>query len=423
MEKIVFYPGPLHLFWTTGVYYLWELSQEFEAVLILDIPSEDDCKRIERLRKSLPNLIDVVYFNNKKKYFASHKECYEISKKIIDKYKPKFIFSNNDLYKFNVYLLSEGKKYHTINICYLSGIDMRNAEFERKLILQSQIIEFSKKYKIPYFLAKIFKIFELRICHCLNYYIMPICIGHPPFIGKSSAYLRKGTKCMRDGDIYIVRSLEDRENSINEGLEENKIKVFNHPIKRIDTQLANEVIYGKIKETDDIITVFPSWGNTEFAVKRKSGEKLSVDQIYDSWVRIISALSSKFPEYKIYIKLHPVQRKDVNLIQLFENLKSNFPKLNLIYEGKPAIYYILKSKIVVAETSTVLYTASILDLSKVIISFDINRVILGDYYQGEPNIYYFDNIDKFLRFDFQTHKPLLDNNIDRNELINFLKHY
>ena len=28
--------GPLHLFWTTGVYYLWELKDKYDFVLLVD---------------------------------------------------------------------------------------------------------------------------------------------------------------------------------------------------------------------------------------------------------------------------------------------------------------------------------------------------------------------------------------------------
>lgn len=32
---VVLVPGPLHLFWTKDVYYLWELSNQYRIVLVV----------------------------------------------------------------------------------------------------------------------------------------------------------------------------------------------------------------------------------------------------------------------------------------------------------------------------------------------------------------------------------------------------
>ena len=47
--RALFHPGPMHLFWSVGVYYLHELAGWFDVTLVLRGASDEDAVEVRRV--------------------------------------------------------------------------------------------------------------------------------------------------------------------------------------------------------------------------------------------------------------------------------------------------------------------------------------------------------------------------------------
>ena len=79
---LFFQPGPLHLFWVTGVYYLWALKNKYSFIISVN----DDYASCNKFKKII-KYIDVkhVHYNKKKtgfklvsNYFKEYKNIFKI---------------------------------------------------------------------------------------------------------------------------------------------------------------------------------------------------------------------------------------------------------------------------------------------------------------------------------------------------------
>ena len=69
-------------------------------------------------------------------------------------------------------------------------------------------------------------------------------------------------------------------------------------------------------------------------------------------------------------------------------------KIDVINPREQAAPYIIRSKIIVAENSSVLWWAKLLNDEKILISIDFFNLPLGDHYKDDPAIQYFKSIDE-----------------------------
>jgi hypothetical protein len=66
--------------------------------------------------------------------------------------------------------------------------------------------------------------------------------------------------------------------------------------------------------------------------------------------------------------------------------------------------FILKSKVIVSEVSSVLWWAKFIP-DKIIISLDLFKVPLGDHFKDEEGIYYFNDSEALRKTDLRPFSP------------------
>ena len=96
--------GPLHLFWTSAVFYLWSLKERYNIVIIAPEIYKKD-KNFQKI-KSLSSIVHVEYFS----YYKFLKRFDSIVKSIHNVllfFKPDIVFIYNTCYLENQLLLKK----------------------------------------------------------------------------------------------------------------------------------------------------------------------------------------------------------------------------------------------------------------------------------------------------------------------------
>ncbi len=421
MKKVIFYPGPIHLFWTTGIYYVDELSKYFEVTLVLEKATKEDEEKINYLTENrLKKIYHIKYANKLRRHWIYKNTAIKLVKEI----KPDFVFADNDMFPFNTYLLYYAKKGGTINICYQTGFIMgRRSECrEARDILKGAKIQ--NRLNIPFYIAILLgKIMDL-LKHHWHYFIAPILIGHSPFFGPSSVYTIKGRCCMRDGDYFIVFSERERRICILDGLPEDKIIIVSHPLawksnKGFKNQLLN---YHTTKIDDDIMSIEENnivifLSNLEQGIDRKTKRLTKKGEIFEMWKRIIETISKKYTNYTIFIKSHPILQPKDDSFRYIQFISQQLPNTKLVDKDKDAMYYVSRSKVIISEVSTILYISSLLFDNKMIISLDLCDRYLGDVYKETKNINYISNLKDLKALDFDKKEKILLSQYDGSKIL------
>jgi len=152
---------------------------------------------------------------------------------------------------------------------------------------------------------------------------------------------------------------------------------------------------------EDIILILPSYGFTSRLATEKGMSKNDIERmVSDKWIAAIRILSNKFPENRFVWKLHPASEKDQLWYKITSRIKKEYKEVTIISPKEIAEKWIIKSKVIVGDVSTIFWWANFLN-SKILISLDIFNYSSGDgmkYYEG---IYYFDSLNKLVSADFR----------------------
>ena len=178
MQNIILVPGPRHLFWTGGVYYLWELSKRYNIILLVDKEFADDLDFIRVIK--LASVLKVFYIP-KVDILNRHRFYSTKVKWIVSEYNPVLIFHHDPVYVSMMYLYYWGKKNASRCICisYLTGMNFVNWERDVETIVTFNVNLIVHKYNIPYSWAICWFTVRSRLSLFLHYYFLPLI-----FIGK-----------------------------------------------------------------------------------------------------------------------------------------------------------------------------------------------------------------------------------------------
>lgn len=396
-SNIILAPGPLHLFWTTGVYYLWELSKNYEVILIVGENYRQDFNFKNVIE--LAGITNVFYLRDgliKKHIYYSND-----FKHIVTTFKPICILHHDSVYISMMYLYYWGKKFIPSSrmISYLTGMVPTNLDVNNDLIVTFNIDQMANQYGIPKWLAMFIFRVKGELMLILDYYIMPILLVHEYFSPPLNVYSKRKLKNYWNDKFHhylLYGGVEKKVLGECFGSEDG-FRTINHPLTTCGTEL-NKIVYG-VKENDNIL-ILPSYGNVNHF---QSAEKISNEDVVNllstKWIEAINALKNKFPNYCLFLKLHPNQKQDVLWKDIIGTIKSEFPNINILLPDENAQKWILKSKVIVSEVSSVLWWSSMLQ-SKISISFDIFGIPFSDDMKYYTGVYYFNSLRDFYATDF-----------------------
>ena len=390
--NIILAPGPLHLFWTGGVYYLWELSRCYRVILVVD----DTYKKHKDFKKAveLAGVLDVLYMPSrgiikKHRYYANE------FKQAVKKYRPQFIFHHDPVYVSMMYLYYWGGKIvpPALRISYLNSMSVsENIDKDIKSVVDFGVASIANKYHLPNRFARfLFKITGSLLL-LLDYYLLPAL-----FIGKSFSppmdpytFARLKDYWNDQFDFYLLYDSLNRKVMGKWFGSEDGFREIQHPVRTVGEEL-NRVLYG-IKEENNVLILL-SYGDLNRYQKEnnKSNEDI-VEMMSSKWVEAISEMKMKFPDHNFFWKLHPAQKTDLLWNEITNRIQRRYPEITILPPEENAQKWILKSKVIVGEVSSVLWWSSFF-ANKITISLDIFGISFMDFFKYYNGVHYFNNLE------------------------------
>jgi hypothetical protein len=192
-------------------------------------------------------------------------------------------------------------------------------------------------------------------------------------------------------------SQRDYQICLRDGVPEKKLMVLPHPLKTKTKEFIAKIYLngakGLIKEGKYIMLVLP---DVKIGYVNSKGSLISAEKRVSDWLSIASAINKVFPSYVILVKPHPMAGDYQDMKKKFEGLNE---KVKVIDIKEPADKYIQMAEIIVGmplSASTVLFTASLQNPGKKILSLDFDRELLGDCFKDAEGIRYIDSMKQFM---------------------------
>lgn len=378
---IIMQPGPIHLFWTTGIFYLWSLKDRFDFVLIVPDNYRDHPQFIKVA--SLPAVRHVEYTSQSGRLWR-HFTYSNTMKALLEKYPPVYLLLHNRSYIENQYLIYWARKLspETKRYYYQNGRMSLMWEDDFKARRAAQMESFASRLPIlghhPCLSGRIVDI-RNSISYLLSYKLLPLLAIHsaftPPVNVTSGMINREATLRMSNTcKDYLLSYLENEIKAYRAQGIENIIKI-QHPLSSCSSEVF-EFLYGEVVETDSIL-LLPSYGYTSRMLESGWKKDRLVQHLASKWCEAIGKLLERFHGYTLKLKLHPASFADPVWKEIIELIRSQFPAVAIIDPTQSAEWHVVQSKVIVGDVTTVLWWAGMLG-GKVVVSLDIFGYPGGD---------------------------------------------
>lgn len=388
--------GPLHLFWTTGVYYLWGLKDKYNFILLVD----DNYLNSPNFKKIIKYFsILHIHYQKKNKGYKLIKDLYKNYINIFKSHNPDKILIHNSCFVDNQILMlicdRHGKNLKIFE--YQNAKLSLNFTKDRELeVFMQANLAFGKNKYLKKFINILLLFIKFRNLLKFFYYykILPLLIMgktlNPHFNIYTSKFNKKKTKEIYSKVIKKYLAYIKCESSFLSNYGIKNLEIINHPVS-IYGKKVNKILYKKTIEKKQI-SILPSLGPLEKELLKKDEGYLS-KFVANQYIKFFKILLAKFPNFSIKLKLHPRQKGDnfwVKVVNLI--IEKNY---NIIIEKSlNAEELILQSKIIVSDISTSLWWSSFLK-NKINISLDIfNFEIVKEMSHYKSKIYYINCLEK-----------------------------
>lgn len=413
---IVMQPGPLHLFWTTGVFYFWVLKKDFNFVFIVPENYRDHV-RFQKVA-NMPSVRHVEYLQSGG--LACHRQFSKKFKSILSQFRPSSILLHNRSYVENQYLIywsrklcPESPRYH-----YQNGRVALMWESDFAARRAGQIEEMSKKFSWLSEKSKIIgKIVDLRngLAYVANFKLRPLlsigALFDPPVNVFTGHVNIKATKeSSNSGYDFLLAYLDNEIEAYRSQGIENIVKV-RHPLSDCAEDVFKSLYDGYA--VSDSILILPSYGFTSRMLEDGWDQVGLISHISGKWIQGIEKLLEKYPGFEVKMKVHPLSLSDPIWRNILAAICKRYPELKSIDPKESAEWHVVQSKVIVGDVTTVLWWAGLYG-GKTVISLDIFKYAGGDEMRlYQPLVNYICDVDaigkidggnEFLKFD----KSILD---------------
>lgn len=387
---ILFYTSIPRSFRTTLIGHLYKLASEYPVVLLSE-DLDEFTEEIVKNKKLFPKLEAIIpvhqHTGEEKNLLTKNRVLATLARNLVEEYKPELIVTANDLYLFEMYLFREAKKVNAVNLCIQAGLAADPMRTPKWLTLMDAYLGYPKY--LPLFLRiGIIKVRKI-LGHALYYWLLPLLNFQKPFFGKSSYILRRDESGMRDADYQAVWS--DREWHLyhKSGVPEKKLMILPHPLltnKKFYDHFLSSPLQATVS-TGDKTALLLLPGEIEVSVRRNF-TFISNEKRLENWKKIVQLIEANLPDWKIVISTHPAT-KSYDLLK--SELESVSPRVEMIERNGPVESYLKSAEVVIGlppSLSTLLFAAFLQYPKKPILSLDLYRELMGDYYKDFPGMDY-----------------------------------
>lgn len=384
---ILMQPGPLHLFWTTGVFYFWQLKDRFDFIFVVS-SNYLESNEFQKLF-AFPAVRHVEYLapvsSSLSSVFWRHQNFRKQIFRVLSDFPPSHLLLHNTSYPENQYLIHTALKLYPQStlIHYQNG---------RMPIMWKEDFSLRRSTQVEVLYRRIPLMFRLPVLtsalvNARNYLLYLLHIKIIPFITFTRTFTPpinvfngcvniEATKSHYEGESSKILSYLEIEAKVYREQGAQNVIVIRHPM----SQRGDEVfrfLYGDFKVNDQIL-VFPSYGFTSGLIEKGWDEKAVVDHISERWIDAIESLLFKFPTYQVKFKLHPAAHADQLWERIVTKLKLKLrSKIEVIQSKVSAEFLVAQSKVIVGDVTSVLWWAALYG-NKTVISYDIFGYYGGD---------------------------------------------
>ena len=407
---LLIHPGPLHLFWTTGVYYLWAMKDKYDVILIVyeNYKNDENFKKIS----NLPQILNIEYIKPLR-FFSRYNHITNSFKKILKTYNPKrVLFSNISFFDDQCLLFALLDSNIKTKIYYYQNARMAlNWSLDFKFRNNLAINGYNKKYidKLIFFrfvAKKLFTIFyfiKKFAGFYLYFRLIPLykrgTIFRPVINLVNGKVITKSVEWINNNLTAKHLAYLNIEAAVPKsfGLH---VRIINHPAKKYLKEVGH-FIYGNTYAENQII-ILPGCANLEALLENGVSSSKIVSLIAEKWCEAIHELTDHFKDFKIRIKLHP--SSSPNLWHEIINLINNKYNIELVDQSISAEYLIMKSRVVVGDVSSVLWWALLIG-NKIIISLDTFGYERGNEMRSYGSgINYINEVSQIKNINFSSRK-------------------
>ena len=385
---ILMQPGPLHLFWTTGVFYFWELKERFDFVFV--VPEDyRDSVRFQKLA-CLPAVRGVEYIPIQS-VLARHWYCARRFGQLLRQYLPRHVLMHNRCYAENLYLL-----HHCWRVCpearryfYQNGQSlMSKDDFAARRAIEIEALIHRYPWLATNFAAAgILANLRGKLAFFVNYKLFPFLLSgivfRPP-IDVTNGQIDSEALRQLSGpnNDYLLAYLDNEIEAYRSHGFSNVLKI-QHPMRKSGRDVFR-FLYRDPVETDCILIV-PSYGFTSRLIKDGSSADTVVNCVASRWCEAIQALLDRFPGYELKMKLHPASRRDPLWTRITGKITGQFPAITLVPPEESVEWHVAQSRVIVGDVTTVLWWAGIYG-GKIVISLDVFGYPGGDEMRLYPDV-------------------------------------
>jgi len=394
---ILLAPGALYLFWTTGVFYVFELAGEYDVILLVSEQyrhSEAFNRLVAQEKLRVYYVPDVRPVRRLHRYYATE------VRRIVEELRPRFILSNDIWGMEMLYLFHFGRSQRSHGhpcgrIAIQTSNWLNNADKDLAEGHKFHALYYVRKYRMPHFLAGWLVGALMRTFRFLNTFIYPAFLLGSPL--RPWSHLFGPTTSQRDSEGKFDEFLyySDAEGRVIRPLfaESCHVQKVVHPLRSHETAARNLLQAGPEERA---IVLFPSYASV-LMLQGDLGltEPAAIEFLADRWIEIINRLRRRFHSYPVRWKTHPQLINDPHWVAVTARIRAAVPELDVLNPAEKAEKLIMEHRVIAGDISTALMWAAILP-GKIVISFDVFGVKYREMAERD-NIWYFDDLDDFDR--------------------------
>lgn len=390
MRVIYISPGPLHLFFTTGVNFFWAMRKadtKFVFIVPAYYAESADFQKILQLS----DVLHVIYLPSIGRIKLHRYYALEFPR-LIAKFPPAMLFMHSCFFIDNLYLLQACRNFNVQVFIYQSGRFALDWDNEWWLIRQQRIrsILAEHKYaaKLQWLLPVGFFISDWT-CYFLDNFLLPAIFLRTAFTPSINVRngrvlsktwlqeLRAIFLCYCDPEIEAMRRILGPFNCT-------KIR---HPA----ADNAGDVmsyLYGLdfLRPANPIILVVPSWGWLDSLLLEGNTPTDVARDVARCWIEALELLLTRFPGRDIKFKLHPSSHGDPVLGEITQMIKTRFcERIDIVLPSISAERFALNAEVVVGDVTSVLWWCGLIS-KKYVISLDIFGYPFGNMMKDYPGL-------------------------------------
>lgn len=392
---VIFYGNTLRAFRTTLIWYLYEVCQKYDCILVIS-ELDQQTRDFLNIKQNFPGLKKIIvqdctnHFD--KHIYNFNSSIYKLAKYLAYDLNPQIVFCSSDWHSlFEMYLLRLARKKGILRITLQDTItnDINTIRIFYKLNEKKTL----RQKNLSRVEVTMLSFIRKPLLHFLVYWICPLLNLEKPFFGKSSYILMKGNSGIRDSDLHVVFK-NNYDMFIKSGVPSKKLLINEHPITRMRRNLVNQLFNTETEKSSKNIVILVS--DLTVGYKLDDLSPISYDIKFKERIEIIKCIANLLPEYQVILKGHPnIKNMDVYQEALLDIKNDLFvpPK------NESAEKYIISSEIIVdlpAPNSSSIFFATLIFPPKIIVCIDTLKEFMGDYFKDYERVTYLTTKDQVL---------------------------